>query len=67
MEWKLIDKKQLPENEILAGNFMSRTYGYKEKLLGYLHEEDGVIVCESDNETLDGVTHYIDIKKYDPP
>lgn len=66
MEWVLIDKMNLPNKEVLAANFQPGTYGYKEKLIGYLGEsEEGVIGCESDNELLENCTHYIDLNLFD--
>ena len=65
MEWILIDKSNLPEGEILAANFKPRTYGYKEKLLGYLHITGDSITCENENEVLGNCTHYIDLNKFD--
>jgi hypothetical protein len=63
--WKELDKNNLPEKEVLAANFKARTYGYKEKLLGYLSKDLGEITCESDNEVLNGCTHYIAIHDFD--
>jgi len=65
MEWIKIDKKNLPEGKILAANFAIYTYGYKEKLLGYLHIEDDKIICESEHEQLESCTHYIPINTFD--
>lgn len=65
MKWIKINKNELPENEVLAANFKEGTYGYKEKIIGYLSDENGDISCESDNEFLENCTHFIDINKYD--
>lgn len=67
MEWIKIDKDNLPEKKVLAANLKSGTYGYKEKLLGYLRydEVEEFISCESSNEVLDNCTHYIDINNHD--
>lgn len=65
MEWIKIDKSNLPDNEVIAANFQILTYGYKEKLLGYISIQDDEIICENDNEILQNCTHYIDINKYD--
>lgn len=65
MEWIKLNKENLPEHEVLAANFKPRTYGYNEKLIGYLNYEDGEIVCENEHEVLEGCTHYIDINKHD--
>jgi len=62
MEWILIDKDNLPEGEVLAANFKKGTYGYSEKLIGYLYED---MICSSDDEQLENCTHYIEINKHD--
>ena len=61
-----IDKNDLPIDEIIAANFMPFTYGYKEKLLGYLYIKGDTIICENDNEMLENCSHYIPINKFDP-
>ena len=67
MEWKLIDKNNLPKGEVLAGNFESGEYGYKEKLIGTLYVNGaGNVMCESDETLLGNCTHYVDINNYDP-
>lgn len=65
MEWIKINKEILPEDEVLAANFLAETYGYKEKLIGYLQKDLEDIVCENEHEILSGCTHYIDIDKFD--
>ena len=66
MEWIEINPNRLPDHEVLAANFRLGTYGYKEKILGYLSRDgDGGVTAESDNEVLENVTHYIDINKFD--
>lgn len=67
MEWIQIDKNNLPEGEVLAANFKPKTYGYKEKLLGYLShdEQNDSTTCESNNEVLENCTHYIPINDFD--
>ena len=65
MEWIKIDENNLPEKEVLAANFKARTYGYKEKVIGYLQNDSGDIICESESEVLGGCTHYIDLGRYD--
>ena len=65
MEWIKIDEINLPEKNVLAANFMSGTYGYKEKLIGFLQKDSGDIICENEHEILGGCTHYIDLDKYD--
>lgn len=66
MEWLSIKKHGIPEGEVLAGNFAPRTYGYKEKLIGRVHDYDGDTVCSDDYQELSGVTHFIYINQYDP-
>ncbi len=65
--WIKIEPNHLPQGEVLAGNFRQGTYGFKEKLIGYVclvhHSE---IVCEAGSEVLENVTHFIDIHKEDP-
>ncbi len=66
MKWIEIDKTNLPKCEVIAANFKPNSYGYKEKVLGYLSLlEDGEVVCESDSEMIGNCTHYFDINKYD--
>jgi len=63
MKWLIINKDDLPIGEVLAANFNSGTYGYKEKALGYLEEDNGMIVCDG-AERLDNCTHYIDLDRF---
>ncbi len=63
--WIKIDKENLPEGKVLAANFKARTYGYKEKLIGYMYIDENEISCEGVGVTLSGCTHYIDINKHD--
>jgi len=66
MEWVEINKEKLPKKEVLAANFKLGTYGYKEKLVGYVClDENGFLCCESDREVLENVTHFIDLTKFD--
>jgi len=65
MKWLKIDKDDLPGKKVLAANFTPRTYGYKEKIMGYLSLDTGDIVCENESEVLGGCTHYIDLDKFD--
>lgn len=66
MEWIPIDIDKLPVGEVLAANFQVNSCGYREKLVGYIGIElDGVVTCDSDDTTLENVTHYIDIHKFD--
>ena len=59
MEWIKIDPENLPKKEVLAANFKQGTYGYKEKLVGFIDITEDEVFCDSDRETLDNVTHYI--------
>ena len=65
MFWIKLNIKNLPKNKVLASNFRKKSYGYKEKLIGYLVIENDSIVCESDSEVLSNCTHFVDISKYD--
>ena len=65
MEWIKINKTNLPKGTVLAANFKSGTYGYSEKLIGYLLLESDIVYCEDDNTRLENCTHYIDIDSYD--
>jgi hypothetical protein len=65
MEWIEIDESNLPTREVLAANFKPRTFGYKEKLVGYLTQENGVITCNFEGILLDNCTHYIDLSQFD--
>ncbi|KKL26006.1 hypothetical protein LCGC14_2399630 [marine sediment metagenome] len=65
MEWIKIDIDKLPEDEVLAANFQLGTYGVKEKLIGWIGDDQGSIYCESEYEVLGNCTHYIDLSKFD--
>ena len=68
MEWIKIDKENLYEDgEVLAANFTKKTYGYGEKIIGYLHvgDDTGEVCCENEYELLNGATHYININEHD--
>lgn len=65
MNWIEINKKALPQGEVLAANFKAGSYGYKEKLIGYLSHSRDSFECESNTELLENCTHYIDINKHD--
>lgn len=71
MKWIKIDKRNLPKGEILCANFRPRTYGFKEKLIGYIHVVREVttktdkICCHSSTICLEEVTHYINIHEFD--
>jgi hypothetical protein len=67
MEWKQIDKNNLPKGEVLAGNFNPGTEGYKSKLIGYLYLNGaGNVSCDADDTLLGNCSHYVDINNYDP-
>lgn len=66
MKWIELDKSELPTKEVLVANFQPRTFGYKEKLIGYVYmEDDGKFSCESEDSMLNNCTHYIDIHQFD--
>ena len=67
MQWIAVDENNLPEHEVLAANFMPDTFGYQEKMIGWIDKDnrDGYVFATSENERLDHVTHYIDINKFD--
>ncbi len=66
MKWIPIDINSLPEGRILAANFTPYTYGYTEKVIGYLGlNSDQILCCESEFEILENPTQYIDIDKFD--
>jgi hypothetical protein len=65
MQWLPIPN-ELPTHEVLAANFKRGSYGYKDKLIGYLYyTSTGTLSCDADTMTLENCTHYIDINKYD--
>jgi len=65
MEWIKIKKGEILEGKLLVANFKPHTYGYREKIIGYLREENEGFVCENEHEILNGATHYINIKQFD--
>lgn len=67
MKWQKIDPNKIESlGEVLAANFKLNTYGYREKLIGYLHVNNhGVVCCENEHEILENVTHYIDMSRFD--
>lgn len=70
MKWIEIDPNNLPTGEVLGACFKERTHSFGEKLVGYLKSATSfrgwMIVCESDTEELENVTHYIDIHEHYP-
>jgi hypothetical protein len=68
MEWIPVTPDDLPGREVLAANFQKGTYGYKEKILGYLSANDDSVTgvsAEGESAALENVTHYVDIHKFD--
>lgn len=65
MKWIEIDSRNLPNDEVLCANFKEKTYGYKEKLIGFIDLRNDVLICENKQERLVGVTHYIKISNFD--
>lgn len=66
MNWIKININKLPKGEVLAANFKPYSYGYKEKLIGYLSVTDeGNVDCEDDYTMLSDCTHYIPINDFD--
>ena len=65
MKWIEINPEKLPEIEVLGANFKPGTYGYKEKLIGWLGKNAEGIYCDDEYQILENCTHYIDIHKFD--
>ena len=67
MEWKLIDKNNLPKGEVLAANFNSGTFGHKDKLIGTLYVNGaGNVTCDADDTIFNDCTHYADVNNNNP-
>ena len=62
MEWLPIDRENIPDGEVLVANFNKGSYGYKEKIIGYVND---AFCCENLHQSLDGCTHYIRLSDYD--
>lgn len=62
-------KERLPAGEVLAANFATGTYGYKEYIIGYVFPpivtEPGGYYAENGYETLHDVTHWMPLTE--PP
>lgn len=62
-------EERMPEGEVLAANFATGTYGYKEYIIGYVFPprvtEPGGYYAENDYETLHDVTHWMPLPE--PP
>ena len=65
MKWIEIDVERWPNDEVLCANFKEKTYGYKEKLIGFIELRNDILICENEQERLEGVTHYIKISDFD--
>lgn len=66
MKWIPINPDNLPQGEVLAGNFQKGTFGYLEKIVGILYKDEyEEIACSAEDTILENCTHYIDINKYD--
>lgn len=65
INWNELDQLSLPKGIVLAANFQPKTYGYSEKIIGYIYEEGGVIKCENEYELLEGCTHYVKVNDFD--
>lgn len=63
--WKKVNKEHLPEGKVLAANFEPRTFGYREMIIGYLALKGDTVLCDSEHEELNGVTHFILIDDLD--
>jgi len=52
-----------PTHEVLAANFKPGTYGFKEKLYGFVSysDEEECFICQSEGVILENVTHFIDV------
>lgn len=68
MEWTPVNPDRIPDSEVLAANFKKGTYGHKCKILGLLRTNDDSVTgvsADSEYDTLDNVTHYVELKKHD--
>lgn len=66
MKWVEIDKENLPNGIVLAANFNPDTDDYKLKFLGILTLwDDDNVTCGLGYRSIDNVTHYIDVDKFD--
>ena len=48
MKWIKIDKNNLPDKTVLCANFKPYTYGYEEKIIGFIGIENNIIKCENE-------------------
>lgn len=66
MHWLPIDPDNLPEGEVLAGNFDKDSGYYKDKMIGKVRRvEDNMVRCKDRIGYMMFCTHYIDINKFD--
>lgn len=61
MHWRKIDPQNLPEKQVLAANFQKGSYSFRYKLVGRLFSEDNQVWCQTDFQSLEHGTHYVDI------
>lgn len=65
MKWIKLTKENEPQVEVLCANFESGTYGYKEKIMGYVSFIGDVGHASGESEDLENVTHFIDLNPFD--
>lgn len=65
VRWHEITSGELPEGEVLAGNFAPGTTGFKDLLVGWLGQNGKDVYCDNDHDFLNNVTHYIPIRDID--
>lgn len=66
MKWVKLTENNIPSHEVLCGNFNKGTFGYKEKLIGYVIFDGEEFYCDNDTDSLGDVSHYIDIHDFEP-
>ena len=64
MEWIKLNINKLPDREVLTANFKKGSYGYREKMIGYVYKDGDKICCDG-SEMLENCTHYIEIDMHD--
>lgn len=67
--WIKLHGHNEPDKEVLAANFAPDTYGYKEKLIGYIYWDKvgEFYACETDGVILENCTHFIDLDSLQEP
>jgi hypothetical protein len=65
MNWEPINKDNLPDGWVLAACFDKESKNNRQKSIGSLYLWNGLICLCDDEYTIHGVTHYIDIDKFD--